>query len=635
MPNIGFALLFLALSASFFHISFYILGNCKKLPIDNAKSVKLYKNLTFAISISCVGALFCLIYSYIISDFSVQNVYLNSHILKPLIYKISGSWGNHEGSMLLLVTILSFYSAAFAILSRIDDHSKSLILTIQSAIIFGILAFIIFTSNPFIRIFPVPQTGLGLNPVLQDIGLAMHPPILYTGYIGFSLIFSFSICALLQEKIDKDFAKFLRPWLTFSWSFLTLGIGLGSWWAYRELGWGGYWFWDEVENVSLMPWLCATALLHSVIILEKTENFKLWSCFLGILSFVLCLLGIFLVRSGVLTSVHSFANDPGRGIFIILLFLVIGGFGFGVFFVKSIKMKLTENHFDLFSKAGLILINNFILCLSLFIVVLGTLYPIILQILSADSISVGAPYYVKLMSPIVIVILALMIFIPVLKLDHFQKFKGKTLRKLVATVILSAIFFALLFKTKFQIIPFIAVFLALMVIFFLLFHLKFKGKDRIFEDILRHSMFLAHTGFALIILAICVNSLFAKTIQLNMNMAQEVMIDKNHIKFLNVDHGFKDNYLKRIGVFEIKNGNKIFYLNPETRYYPVSDQVTSEAAIKHNLFSDLYLVLGEKNSDNNFAVRIYYRPFISFIWLGCFMMFAGGILRLLKIFRKS
>lgn len=629
IPNIGFTFLFFAITISFFQIAIPCIKNIKIFAAKNLNLTKFQNNATLAVGISCAISMLCLIYSYIISDFSVENVYLNSHQLKPLIYKISGAWGNHEGSILLLVTILTFYSCAFAIFSKVDDKNKEKILTIQAFITFGLLSFVIFTSNPFVRIFPIPTDGLGLNPVLQDIGLAMHPPMLYTGYIGFSLIFSFAICGLLQERIDKNFAKFLRPWLTFSWSFLTLGIGLGSWWAYRELGWGGYWFWDAVENVSLMPWLCATALIHSIIILQKTENFKVWSAFLAILSFIFCLLGIFLVRSGILTSVHSFASDPNRGIFIIMLFLIIGGFGFGVFALKSLKIQQNDRHYDIFSKTGLILINNFIFCLSLFIVVLGTLYPIILQILDSDSISVGAPYYSKMLAPIVILILSLMIFIPSLNLENFKKFNKKTIKKLIFSAIYSIFLFLFLSKTSFQIIPFLAIFLGLMVISFAVLHFQ-NPKKNLKNALANYPMLISHIAFSLIILAICVNALFGQTIQKNIVFGDEISVNSYKIKFLKVDHGYKDNYLKRIGVFEINDGQKTFFLKPETRYYPVSDQNTSESAIKHNFFSDLYLVLGEKNTDNNFAVRIYYRPFISFIWLGCFMMFGAGMLFILS-----
>jgi cytochrome c-type biogenesis protein CcmF len=323
--NIGFTALLLALVISFLQPVFSFNFLKKNQSPNYLSLLKFSPAVTFSLS---AIAFLSLIYCNIVSDFSVANVYQNSHSLKPLIYKISGTWGNHEGSMLMLLGILNLYNFAFAFLSKINDRQKIITLASQAIISFGITAFIAFTSNPFLEIFPVPKEGLGLNPILQDIGLAMHPPMLYTGYIGFSLIFSIAIAALLTEKVDKEFANKLKPWLMFSWSFLTLGIGLGSWWAYRELGWGGFWFWDPVENVSLMPWLCGTALVHSITMLAKNNNFKIWSCFLAILSFVFCLLGIFLVRSGIITSVHSFANDPKRGIFILILLLIIGGAGF-------------------------------------------------------------------------------------------------------------------------------------------------------------------------------------------------------------------------------------------------------------------------------------------------------------------
>ena len=629
--DLGFTFLFLAITVCFFQISFCLFSKIRKFNIPQTQLCCVCRNLTFLTTVFSIVPFICLVYSFAISDFSITNVYFNSHTLKPLLYKITGAWGNHEGSMLLLLVILVIYNAAFALFSP-NNEIKSKILSVQSLITFGFLAFIIFTSNPFIKIYPTPDNGIGLNPILQDIGLAMHPPMLYTGYIGFSLIFSIAVGYLIHEKIDKDFVKILRPWLTFSWSFLTLGIGLGSWWAYRELGWGGYWFWDPVENVSLMPWLCATALLHSIIILQRTDNFKLWSAFLSILTFIFCLLGIFLVRSGILTSVHSFANDPSRGIFIILLFLLIGLLGFGVFFIKSLKINSKNNHFDLVSKTGFVLLNNFIFCFTLFVIILGTLYPLILQIFFDHNISVGAPYYAKILSPIAILILALMIFVPALKLQNFKKFNKETLKKLFLSVGVSFIFFLFLFKTKFQIIPFLAVFLGLITIIFAVFHLKFKNnsKQKSKEIYGYYSMFLAHIGFAFVIIAISLNALFSQTKLLNMDFNQKVKLASYEIEFKGVENSYGKNYLTRIGIFEIKDGNKIFQLKTESRYYPVADQNTSEAAIKNNLFSDLYLVLGEKNSDNNFIVRIYHKAFISFLWLGCFMMFGAGMLSLLK-----
>jgi len=566
--NIGFTALLLALVISFLQ-PFFSFNFFKKSQSPHYLSLlKFSPAATFGLS---AIAFLSLVYSNIISDFSVANVYQNSHSLKPLIYKISGTWGNHEGSMLMLLCILNLYGFAFAFLSKINDRQKIITLASQAIISFGITAFIAFTSNPFLEIFPVPKEGLGLNPILQDIGLAMHPPMLYTGYIGFSLIFSIAIAALLTEKVDKEFAGKLKPWLMFSWSFLTLGIGLGSWWAYRELGWGGFWFWDPVENVSLMPWLCGTALVHSITMLAKNNNFKIWSCFLAILSFVFCLLGIFLVRSGIITSVHSFANDPQRGIFIIVLLLIIGGAGFLIFFFKSNKLKTIKNNFGLSSKSGMVLINNFLLCLALFIVALGTLYPLILQLFFDSSISIGATYYNKLFTPIAITILCLMVLVPSVRLNKFS--------------------------TK--------------------------------------SMLLAHIGIFIVITAIALTSIFSQTKELNMKFGDKTIISNYEIEFKNIEYLSGKNYIARQGNFLITKNNKeiatpITILRPQSRYYPENDQTTTEADIKHFIFADLYLVMGGKDDQENYAIRVYHKPFMSFIWFGCLLIFIGGIWSILE-----
>ncbi|MFT6077333.1 MAG: cytochrome c-type biogenesis protein CcmF [Myxococcota bacterium] len=573
IANIGFTALLLVLSLSFFQPIFsFFIQRKNNLSID----IKIIKTLSLATFVLCGISFLFLILLYVISDFSVLNVYQNSHSLKPLIYKISGTWGNHEGSMLLLLCILNFYSAAFAYLSKIEDRQKIITLAIQSAIIFGFSCFIVFSSNPFLKIFPAPSEGLGLNPILQDIGLAMHPPMLYIGYIGFALIFSISISALICEKVGREFAYKLKPWLMFSWSFLTLGIGLGSWWAYRELGWGGFWFWDPVENVSLMPWLCSTALVHSITMLAKNNNFKIWSCFLAILTFVFCLLGIFLVRSGIITSVHSFANDPTRGIFIIILLLIFGGAGFLIFFFQSLKIQSKSNNFKLSSKNGMVLVNNFLMCLALFIVALGTLYPLILQLLFDTSISIGPSYYNKLFTPIAVVLLCLMILVPSVRLN------------------------------------------------------KFSSK----------AMLLAHIGMFMIIFAIAGTAMFSKTKELNMKFGDKTTISGYEITFQNVDYVAGKNYVARQGNFVInKNSKQVAILNPESRYYPENDQTTTEADIKSFIFSDLYLVMGGKDDTESvvekYAIRIYHKPFMSFIWLGCLMIFVGGLCCIIKKSQKT
>ena len=402
--TLGFALLLLVFSIGIF-LPFFNFFSHKKTAISELEKISF--TLIAAMFLAAISSQICLIYSFIISDYSISNVYKNSHHLKPLIYKISGSWGNHEGSMLLLISIICAYSVAFAFLSKIEAKQKIIILSSQSFIIALFAAFTAFTSNPFARIFPVPTSGLELNPLLQDIGLALHPPMLYTGYVGFSLVFSFVIAALLCEKIDRKFAFDLQGWLFFSYAFLTLGIGLGAWWAYRELGWGGYWFWDPVENISLMPWLCATALIHALKLVEKKEIFKNWTAFLAISTFILCLIGIFLTRSGMLTSVHSFAIDAARGFFILALILLIGGsglliFGFKTTSIKS-KHKARSTKHEIF-----ILINNYFLLLALLILLLGTLYPIFSRGFFDEFIAIGPSYYNKIFS---IAIIPFLIFL--------------------------------------------------------------------------------------------------------------------------------------------------------------------------------------------------------------------------------
>ena len=566
---IGFTALLLSLLISLLHP---ILGCLVfKKNQDQVLSFKISSATTLFLAAT---SLFCLIYCYVVSDFSVSNVYQNSHTLKPLIYRISGAWGNHEGSMILLLYILNVYSCAFAFLSKINYPQKIITLSSQSLISFGFTAFIVFTSNPFLKLFPVPIEGLGLNPILQDIGLAMHPPMLYAGYIGFSLIFSIAIASLLTKKVDQEMALKMKPWLMFSWSFLTLGIGLGSWWAYRELGWGGFWFWDPVENVSLMPWLASTALLHSILVLARNNQFKIWSCFLAILVFTFCLLGIFLVRSGIITSVHSFANDPQRGIFIIILLLMISGAGFIIFFFQSQKLKTIKSNFGLFSQNGMILVNNFLLCLALFIVALGTLYPLVLQLFFDSSISIGPTYYNKLFAPIALLVVCLMIFVPSVRLGKFSSW----------------------------------------------------------------SMVLAHIGIFVVIAAIALTSLLSKTTELAMKFDQKTEIAGYEIAFENVEYLAGKNYLARQGNFLIKKNNKsktksleICRLKPQSRYYPENDQTTTEADIKHFIFADLYLVMGGKDEQENYAIKIYYKPFISFIWLGCLLIFIGGMMRIIKL----
>jgi cytochrome c-type biogenesis protein CcmF len=622
-PIIGFAALLLVFSISIFLGILLPVFSFRDLKQKSATQILELEKISFIlISFTFFCAVFsqlCLIYSFLISDYSVANVYQNSHHLKPLIYKISGSWGNHEGSMLLLISIISGYSFAFSFLSKIDSEKKLIIVSTQAFIISLLAAFTAFTSSPFSRIFPTPEVGLGLNPILQDIGLALHPPMLYTGYIGFSLIFSFAIAGLLSEKVDHKFAFYLKGWLFFCYGFLTLGIGLGSWWAYRELGWGGYWFWDPVENISLMPWIAATTLIHSVKLLEKKEIFKIWTIFLAIITFILCLLGIFLVRSGVLTSVHSFAIDAKRGFFVISLIAVIGGGALLIFGAKIHHLKSENNRIFFWSKIGAILLNNYFLIAALFIVFLGTIYPIFSRGFFDQFISIGPEYYNKLLA---ILIVPFLLF---LAISSQLNFSNQTAKKhflnrsnllicLAAIAITSLTFF---YQKNANFLQLAILFLA---IFAALNSAILPSKNLVMK--------LAHCGFSLIIIGVVLTSSFGLTKEVNLQKNQSLEIGSYQIKFSEIEYLIGKNFLSRQGNFVVfKNGQEIGKLTPQLRYYPVSEQSTNEADIRHGIFGDLYLVIGTKDENENYAVRAYYKPFIYLIWFGCLLIFCATIFK--------
>ena len=649
-PTLGFALLLLTFSASIFLpiFNFIALKKIKGLPyfsfvipaqagiqksfetLDSSfrgNDIEMLQKISFALTcvifFAAVFSQLCLIFSFVISDYSVTNVYQNSHHLKPLIYKISGSWGNHEGSMLLLISILSAYTFAFNFFSKIDLEKKLIITSSQSLIISLLTAFTAFTSNPFARIFPVPEVGLGLNPLLQDIGLALHPPMLYTGYIGFSLIFSFAIAGLLSEKVDRKFAAHLKNWLFFSYGFLTLGIGLGAWWAYRELGWGGYWFWDPVENVSLMPWIAATALVHCLKLLEQKEICKIWTVFLAILTFILCLLGLFLVRSGILTSVHSFAIDASRASFIIAIILLIGGGGLLIFGAKMHHLKTTPEKllsryastgkFSLTSRASLISLNNYFLIVALFIVLLGTLYPIFSRGFFDQFISIGPNYYNKIFSILIIPFLIFMAIAsfrtcPKSRCDELETADSRAPHRSVLDIREKRSGANLLFTA-----------------------IADRDFGQVRGEKMSITMVLAHLGFFFVILGVTLSSFFGAVKEVNLKKTESLKIAGYEIKFNDVEYFAGKNFLARQGDFTIlKNGKELGKLTPQLRYYHTAEQTTNETSIRHQIFSDLYLVIGNKDEKENYAVRAYYKPFIFLIWMGCGMIFFAVVFGIKK-----
>ena len=611
-PILGFSTLLLVFTVGIF-LPFFNFFSYKKHQIKDL--TKINSLLVLALLLAAITSQFSLIYSFVISDYSVANVHQNSHHLKPLIYKISGAWGNHEGSMLLLISILCGYLFAFNFISQIDGKSKLIINSAQGFIIANFAAFTAFTSNPFERIFPTPTSGLELNPLLQDIGLALHPPMLYTGYIGFALVFSFIIAALLREKLDLNLIQKLKPFLFFSYAFLTIGIALGSWWAYRELGWGGYWFWDPVENISLMPWICATALIHALRLSEIKNTAQNWSCFLAIFTFILCLLGIFLTRSGILTSVHSFAIDASRGFFIIALIFIIGGSALLIFGAKIGKItngKLTKSK-KILSAQNLIFVNNYFLIFALLIILLGTLYPIFSKAFFNQFTSIGAPYYNQIFTILIIPFLSFLI--------AAGKFKNYSIRLKSIILLITIALTSLAYKAE-----------ALQMIILFLSILSLLTASSYKFNIMN----LSHFGFSMIICGVILTSSFSEVKEVNLRENESLKIGDFSLKFENNEYYSGKNFIARQGNFSINRGQKkIGQLKPQLRFYPISNQTTNEASIRHGILGDLYLVIGTKDEDDNYAIRAYFKPFIYLLWLGSGLIFFAAILQVFRSLQKQ
>ena len=574
-----------------------------------------------------------LTYAYISSDFSVSLVANNSHSLKPLIYKISGVWGNHEGSLLLWVLILTFYSAAVALLGkRLPLKLISLVLSCQGLIASAFISFILFTSNPFTRLFFPKIEGEGFNPILQDFGLAIHPPFLYLGYVGLSVTFSFSVAALLLGKVDTIWVKWVRPWTLIAWVFLTVGIALGSWWAYRELGWGGWWFWDPVENASFMPWLATTALLHSSIVAEKRDTLKAWTILLAIVAFSFSLLGTFIVRSGVLISVHAFASDPSRGLYILMLLIFFTG-GALILFAKKAAYLKSGSLFQPLSREGALVINNIIFASSAATVLLGTLYPIFIDAINNSKVSVGPPYFEAVFIPLMVPAILLCAFSPMLSWKRAKL--ENILERVIAVFILSILSTAILvFIYGGSASAFLGLFLGVWLILGTIYEFLIKvGLKLSFNTFLKRSlqlprsaygMSLAHIGVAIFVIGVTVSSAWKIEIEQPIIKGEKVVINSIELKFLNINNVEGPNWIAERGEFEVvRLGKKKEFLYPERRFYPASKINTSEPAIMSNAFFDLYIVLGESlNNDESYSLRVYYSPFINWIWFGimCFQM---------------
>ena len=618
---IGFYSLVFGLCLSFIVVLFSIKNFRNSLVFD-----KKILSLTFLQLFFVITSFLGLIISFINSDFSNETVFNHSHTTKPLFYKISGTWGNHEGSLLLWLLVLNLFIFLFLLKSKEQDKNyRILTLLFQQVIIIGFFIFIIKTSNPFNYIFPVPTEGLGLNPILQDPALAIHPPILYLGYVGSSVIFSATLAATCLNYISKNWAKHIKTWVLWSWIFLTLGILLGSIWAYYELGWGGFWFWDPVENVSLMPWIALTTLLHCILILERRKILTSWVIVLSISTFTLSMCGTFLVRSGILNSVHTFANDPERGLYILIfLFCLIFLSLFIFFFYHKTEDKQKYDFFWL-SKESSILVNNWFMMYFLVVILIGTIYPIFLEVINSEKISVGPPFYIKLITPFLIPFLFAMAIGPKLKW-----IKSDIQNKINLSIFLIISFILSILIIKNLKVNFLVntILVASALYLFLV-----TSKEFLIKGINNLAQNLAHFGFSLLILSILFNNFFSTEVITNLKIGETFKSEKIHITFESIEKKKIKNYSSIIGKININDPKGLNQtLEPELRIYNQPNIVTSEADIETNLFSDKFITMNLVQNQDYFNIRYQIKPFMIWIWLSVLLICSGG---LISLFRKK
>ena len=591
---------------------------------QNSKFNTKILSFTFLQFFFVVISFLCLVVSFILSDFSNETVFNNSHTTKPLFYKIAGTWGNHEGSLLLWLFVLTLFILIFLLKSK-NQPTKYKILTLvfQQIIIIGFFVFLIKTSNPFNFLFPTPEEGLGLNPILQDPALAIHPPILYLGYVGSSIIFSSALAATSLNLITKSWATHIKKWVLISWIFLTLGILLGSIWAYYELGWGGFWFWDPVENVSLMPWLALTTLLHCILVLEKKLILTSWVIILSISTFTLSMCGTFLVRSGILNSVHTFANDPERGLFILIFLFSLIFLSLFIFFFFHKSNKDTPTSFFWLSKETSIIINNWFMMYFLSVVLIGTVYPIFLDVLSSQKISVGPPFYHKLIIPFLIPFLLMMAIGPKLKWIK-SNLEDKTY---LIILLLFSILLSFLIVKNFDINFLLNTILISSALYLFLITLR----DFFIKKYNNLSQNIAHFGFSLLILSIIFNNLFSTEIITNLKVGETFKSETTKIVFEGINQKKEKNYQSIIGNFSIQNSKgKIENMSPELRIYNQPNIVTSEADIKTTLISDTFIVINLVQNQDYFNVRYQVKPFMIWIWISVVLISFGGLISFIK-----
>ncbi len=632
IPEIGHFSLILAFCFAIVQGTLPLVGVWKNKPALSNLAVPAARTQFLFIAIAFI----CLDYSFYANDFSVLYVASNSNSHLPLAFRLAALWGGHEGSMLLWVSILGLWTMAVTLFAgALPESFKVRLIAVMGMVSIGFLAFVIFTSNPFERLIPAALDGRDLNPLLQDPGMVFHPPVLYMGYVGFSVAFAFAIAALLDGRLDITWARWTRPWTTVAWVFLTLGIAFGSKWAYYELGWGGWWFWDAVENASFMPWLVGTALIHSLAVTEKRDAFKVWTVLLSICAFSLSLLGTFLVRSGVLTSVHAFATDPRRGVFILMYLVVVIGGALMLFAWRAPKVGLGEK-FDVVSRESMLLANNVVLAAAAGSVLLGTMYPLLMDALGAGKISVGPPYFDAVFVAIMAPGLFLMGLGPLAKWKKASLPEIGTRLKVAAVIsIVSAVLVPFLMGHM-SLMVVVGVFMAFWVGSTTLILLGNRIKSRsaatphLIENLKGiplafYGMLLAHLGIGVFILGVTLVKGYESEQDLRMDKNDVAKIDHLDFKFEGTAKIQGPNYESEQGTFTVtSNGKLVATLKPEKRFYPVQGSVMTEADIRPGLVKDLYVSLGEPLENGAWSIRIYIKPFVQWIWAGCILMALGG-----------
>ncbi|CAM3121297.1 heme lyase CcmF/NrfE family subunit [Paracoccus nototheniae] len=630
IAELGHFALILAFMVSIYQMTVPMVGAHKGWHgwMDSARPAALSQLVLMAMSF---GALTI---AFVTSDFSLRLVYENSHTAKPMIYKISGVWGNHEGSMLLWVLILALFGAAAALFgTNLPPSLRARVLGVQASVSAAFYAFIIFTSNPFWRMGNPPFDGRDLNPLLQDPGLAFHPPFLYLGYVGLSMSFSFAVAALIEGRVDAAWARWVRPWTLAAWVFLTIGIALGSWWAYYELGWGGFWFWDPVENASFMPWLLAAALLHSAIVVEKREALKSWTILLAIMAFGFSLIGTFIVRSGVITSVHSFANDPERGVFILMILAVFVGGALTLYAFRASAMT-AKGVFSPVSREGALVLNNVLLAVAAFVVFIGTIWPLVAEMVWGRVLSVGPPFFNQAFTPFMIV---LAIALPLGSILPWKRATlARSLRPLRAPLILTGAVMTLVFavSTGHSALAVIGAGLGSWLVFGALAELWLRTGNSGPSRLLRlpradWGKAVAHAGLGITFIAVALVQAWQSEDVRVAELNEPFRVGAYDLTLREVSRADGPNYLSQMAVIEAsRDGRPVATLRPEKRVYPVQGMPTTEASIDYGFWRDLYVVLGDEQPGGGWAVRTYIKPFVNWIWGGSILMALGGLISL-------